>query len=93
MARRLATINTKPLYRAGRQACKKSFGETFRETFGAATGVSDPRLKKIRIQNNGAGGSAATVAGYGGPGFHIWPAGHILQDNGSETAFTHPVHG
>ena len=45
---------------------KKSFGETF----GAATGVSEPRLQKILIRNNGAGGQAANVAGYGGPGFH-----------------------
>ena len=46
---------------------------TFGETFGAATGVSDPRLQKLRIRNNGAGGKAATVAGYVGPGFHAWP--------------------
>jgi hypothetical protein len=52
----------------------------FGETFGAATGVSDPRLQKIRIQNNDAGGHAATVAGYGGPGFHTWPQGDILQN-------------
>ena len=53
---------------------------TFGETFGAATGVSDPRLQKIRIQNNHAGGQAATVAGYAGPGFHNWPPSHIPQD-------------
>ena len=50
-----------------------------KKAFGAATGVSDPRLQKIRIRNNGAGGQAAAVAGYGGPGFHTWPTGHILQ--------------
>jgi hypothetical protein len=48
--------------------------------FGAATGVSDPRLQKIRIRNRCAGGKAATVAGYAGPGFHTWPSGHIPQD-------------
>ena len=75
-----------PLLRI-RSHAKKTFGEAF----GAATGVSDPRLQKIRIRNNGAGGQAATVAGYGGPGFHTWPSGHILQDNGSESASTNPV--
>ena len=64
-----------PLLRSWRHA-KKTFGETF----GAATGVSDPRLQKIRIRNHGAGGKAATVAGYVGPGFHTWPSGHIPQD-------------
>ena len=54
--------------------------KTFGETFGAATGVSDPRLQKNRIRNDDAGGQAATVAGYAGPGFHNWPAGHILRD-------------
>ena len=53
---------------------------TFGEAFGAATGVSDPRLQKLRIRNNGAGGKAAAVAGYVGPGFHNWPSGHIPQD-------------
>ena len=48
-------------------------------------------LSEIRIRNNGAGGKAATVAGYAGPGFHNWPSGHIPQDNGSETASSHPV--
>ena len=62
----------KPLLRI-RPPAKKTFGEAF----GAATGVSDPRLQKIRIRNNGAGGGAAAVAGYAGPGFHTWPAGHI----------------
>ena len=57
-----------------------SFGETFGETFGAATGVSDPRLQMTQTRNNGAGGKAATVAGYAGPGFHTWPPGHIPQD-------------
>ena len=64
-----------PLLRI-RPHAKKTFGEAF----GAATGVSDPRLQKIRIRNNGAGGKAATVAGYVGPGFHTWPSGHIPQD-------------
>jgi hypothetical protein len=54
--------------------------KTFGEAFGAATGVSDPRLQKIPIRNNGAGGKAAAVAGYAGPGFHNWPSGHIPQD-------------
>ena len=52
---------------------KKTFGEAFGEAFGAATGVSDPRLQKIRIRNLCAGGKAAAVAGYVGPGFHNWP--------------------
>ena len=51
-----------------------------KKAFGAATGVSDPRLQKIRIRKNGASGDAATVAGYAGPGFHNWPSGHIPQD-------------
>jgi hypothetical protein len=51
--------------------------KTFGEAFGAATGVSDPSYKEKR--HSGAGGQAATVAGYAGPGFHIWPPGHILQ--------------
>ena len=55
---------------------QKSFGETF----GAATGVSDPRLQKITIRNHHEGGSAATVAGDVGPGFYIWPRGHTPQD-------------
>jgi hypothetical protein len=42
--------------------------------------VSDPRRQKIRIRNHGAGGKAATVAGYAGPGFPTWPSGHIPQD-------------
>jgi hypothetical protein len=75
-----------PLLRI-RSHAKKTFGEAF----GAATGVSDPRLQKIRIRNNYAGGKAATVAGYAGPGFHTWPSGHIPQANGSETASSHPV--
>ena len=75
-----------PLLRS-RPHAKKTFGEAF----GAATGVSDPRLQKIRIRNRGAGGKAATVAGYAGPGFHTWPSGHILQDNNSESASTNPV--
>ena len=63
----------------------------FGEAFGAATGVSNPRLQKIRIRNHGAGGKAATVAGYDGPGFQNWPPSHIPQDNGSETASSHPA--
>ncbi len=55
--------DTKPLLRI-RPHAKQTFGETF----GAATGVSDPRLQKTPIRNNGAGGKAATVAGYAGPG-------------------------
>ena len=64
-----------PLLRI-RPHAKKTFGEAF----GAATGVSDPRLQKIRIRKHGAGGDAATVAGVAGPGFHNWPSGHIPQD-------------
>ena len=64
----------KPLLRI-RSPAKKTFGETF----GAATGVSDPRLQKLRIRNNGAGGKAATVAGYVGPGFHTWPPGPPIK--------------
>ena len=71
----LKTMAPKPLLRI-RSYAKKTFGEAF----GAATGVSDPRLQKIRIQNNNPGGKAATVAGYAGPGFHTWPPGHIPQD-------------
>ena len=59
MARRLATINTKPLLHI-RSRAQKAFGETF----GAATGVSDPRLQKIPIRNNDASGQAAAV---------VWP--------------------
>ena len=40
----------KPLLRI-RPPAKKTFGEAF----GAATGVSDPRLQKIRIRNDYAG--------------------------------------
>ena len=61
--------------------------KTFGETFGAATGVSDPRLQKIRIRNNHAGGQAATVAGVAGPGLHTWPSGHIPQDTDTKTLF------
>ena len=50
-----------------------------KKAFGAATGVSDPRLQKIRIRNHGAGGKAATVAGYVGPGFHNWPQATSLK--------------
>ena len=53
---------------------------TAKKTFGAATGVSDPRLQKILIRNNHSGGDAVTVAGVAGPGFHNWPSGHILQN-------------
>ena len=77
----------KPLPRIRASAtAQRSFGDTF----GAATGVSDPRLQQIRIRNHHAGGNAATVAGYVGPGFHNWPPGHIPQDNGSESASPHP---
>jgi hypothetical protein len=75
-----------PLLRS-RPTAKKTFGEAL----GEATGVGDPRLQKIRIRNNGAGGQAATVAGYAGPGFHNWPSGHIPQDNGSESASSQPA--
>ena len=67
----LKTIAPNPLLRSRAPAQK---------TFGAATGVSDPRLQKTRIRNNHAGGKAATVAGDAGPGFHNWPPGHILQN-------------
>ena len=40
--------------------------------------------------NPPTGGHAATVAGDAGPGFHTWPSGHILQDNGSESASDTP---
>ena len=36
-----------------RPHAKKTFGEAF----GVATGVSDPRLQKTRLRNNGAGGT------------------------------------
>ena len=39
-----------------------------------------PTATEIRIRNDGAGGQAAAVAGYVGPGFHNWPPGHIPQD-------------
>ena len=32
-----------------------------------------------RLSKNLLGGDAATVAGYAGPGFHIWPSGHYPQ--------------
>ena len=38
-----------------------------------------PQLQKIRIRNRGAGGKAATVAGYAGPGFHTWPSATSLK--------------
>ena len=47
--------------------------------------------KRSEYETDGAGGDAATVAGYAGPGFHNWPSGHIPQDNGSESASSHPV--
>ena len=46
---------------------------------------------RARHKTFGEAFGAATVAGYAGPGFHNWPSGHIAQDNGSETAFSHPV--
>ena len=77
---------------------KKTFGETRADTVESVflhrpggSGVSDPRLQKIRIRNNCAGGKAATVAGYVGPGFHNWPSSHIPQDNGSESASPQPA--
>ena len=75
-----------PLLRI-RSTAKKTFGEVF----GAATGVSDPRLQKTQTRNRCAGGKAAAVAGYVGPGFHNWPQSHIPQNNGSESASPHPV--
>ena len=36
--------------------------------------------KRSGSETDGAGGDAATVAGVAGPGFHTWPAGHILRD-------------
>ena len=65
--------------------------KTFGETFGAATGVSDPRLQKMRIRNNGAGGEAATVAGYAGPGLHTWPGSADVLVGEYESASSHPV--
>ena len=63
-----------PLLRI-RSPAKKTFGEAF----GAATGVSDPRLQKTQTRNRCAGGKVAPVAGVAGPGFHTWPPGHIPQ--------------
>ena len=74
----------KPLLRS-RSHAKNTFGETF----GAATGVSDPRLQKLRIRNNGAGGKAATVAGYVGPGFHTWPGSADVLVGEYETSDSH----
>jgi hypothetical protein len=71
----LKTTAPKPLLRS-RPHAKKTFGKVF----GATTG-----------RNRCAGGKAATVAGYAGPGFHTWPSGHIPQDNGSESASPQPV--
>ena len=56
---------------------------TAKMTFGAATGVSDPRLQKTRIRNNHAGSQAATVGLEAPP--HRWlplPADptHIFLD-------------
>ena len=62
-----------------------------KKTFGAATGVSDPRLQKTQTRNHHAGGDAATVAGDADPGFHNWPPDHIPQNNGSESAASQPV--
>ena len=55
------------------------------ETLARAPLLQAADTKRLR------GGQAATVAGYAGPGFHTWPSGHILQDNGSESASTNPV--
>ena len=49
------------------------------------TATKDPNPKPRRRRD------AATVAGYAGPGFYNWPSGHIPQDNGSETASSHPA--
>ena len=73
---------------------KKTFGETRADTVESVflhrpggSGVSDPRLQKIQIRNNHAGGKAATVAGVAGPGLHTWPSGHIPQDTDTKTLF------
>ena len=63
-----------PLLRI-RPHAKKTFGEAF----GAATGVSDPRLQKNQTRNRCPGGKAAAVAGYVGPGFHNWPLATSLK--------------
>jgi hypothetical protein len=47
-------VAAKPLLRI-RPSAQKTFGEAF----GAATGVSDRRLQKIRVRNRNAGGDAA----------------------------------
>ena len=49
------------------------------------TATKEPNPKQLRRRD------AATVAGSAGPGFHNWPSGHIPQDNGSESASSHPV--
>ncbi len=68
--------NGSTLRQNGIEPDKKTFGEMF----GTATGVSDPRLQKIPIRNDGAGGKAATGTGYDDPDFHTWPPGHINQN-------------
>jgi hypothetical protein len=48
---------------------------------------SGPRVQSERNGRQGnhqPRGGAATVAGGAGPGFHIWPSGHILQDTDSQ---------
>ena len=92
----IKTMAANPLLRI-RSHAKKTFGETF----GAATGVNAPSYKrnhgpsatsfKHRLRIHQQGGAAATVAGGADPGFHIWPTGHINQDNGSESASSRPV--
>ena len=49
------------------------------------------RIRSPAKKTFGEAFGAATVAGSAGPGFHTWPSGHIPQDNGSETASSHPV--
>ena len=58
---------------------------------GFATGVSDPRRQMPRIQKHHAGGQAATVAGYGGPGFHTWPQQIPFQKRLGPSCFFSPV--
>ena len=49
-----------------------------------------PQLQKTPaslIRNHQSGGTAATVAGDVGPGFHHWPPGHIPQDTDPKLLF------
>ena len=45
---------------------------------------------KFRRRNNHAGGKAATVAGYAGPGFHNWPGSADVLVGEYETGDSHP---